>query len=98
MLLSKPTMSSLTMSVGFKVTRVDGSGNRREPFSRLFVLEAVNLDRTYSNLFTEPFYARFINLIGNIKKVFPEITGNAGLSPKSEVVSPGKFLRITVSL
>jgi len=82
---------SLIVSVGFKVTRVDDSGNRREPFSRLFVLEAVNLDRTYSNLFTEPSYAGFINLIGNIKKVFPEITRNEGLSPKFKLVYPGNY-------
>ena len=65
------------VNVQFKVIRVDYAGNPREPYSRLFFLEGVNLDRSFSSTLDYRL-ENYITFIYDIKKAFPELRKNEG--------------------
>jgi len=73
------------VNIRFKVTRVDHGGNRRDPYSRLFVLESVDLEKPFQNY---PNTIGFAKFIAKIKNEFPETAGNA----RSKLVTPGTSL------
>lgn len=93
-LCSKLEMPSI-VNVHFKVTRVNHDGKRNEPYSRLFSLESIDLDRPLSNLtgYLQYIGARFLRFIQDVKKDFIEIKGNEGstnCTTKPSLVFPGK--------
>ncbi len=91
------------VNVRFKVTRVDQVGNRREPYSRLFVLESVELDQSSGRL-TRWNPRHFSRVITDIKKAFPELNeGTTSGTHSIKLLFPGNcifllyFLRVWYS-
>ena len=82
-------MTASVVDIKFKVTRVSYDGNTlKDPYSRVFLLESLDLNQTISQL---PRTGRFANLIVDIKKAFPETMETNGSATKFKLVSPGKY-------
>ena len=80
------------VNVYFKVIRIDNNKNYKDPFSRLFLLESVDLEATFDSHLSELCSSNLCqlnSLLVNIKRAFPELQPKEKQSEYFILVSPG---------
>jgi len=85
------------VNVYFRVIRYTQEGASR--FSRILILESVNLEQTFPDLCAGLNAVRYSNFIDEIKQAFPELQENKSLGTnKFKLVFPGKNFSLTLLL